>query len=154
MRRFTAMRSSSLNSTQRVISSNVRRQLRHTSSPNTVEQCPTQGEAELISRCEGGAEEGTAGLYRGPSLRFQACEPGQRLLARGSAHLRGRLQTAAECRALRPAKHGTAVILIQLRAAHPGGLALRHTRQGRSDGRRNAAGSAIGAAGQGEVRCI
>jgi len=47
MRRLTAHRSSSFISTQRVISSNVRRQLRHTSSPSTVVQWPMHGLAAV-----------------------------------------------------------------------------------------------------------
>ena len=43
MRRFTAQRCSSLISIQRVISSKVRKQLRHTSSPSTVVQWPMHG---------------------------------------------------------------------------------------------------------------
>jgi hypothetical protein len=50
MRRFTARRSSSLISSQRLTSSKVRRQLRQTSSPSTVVQWPMQGESEVISR--------------------------------------------------------------------------------------------------------
>ena len=49
MRRFTPSLSTSLISIQRVISSKVRKQLRQTSSPRTVEQCPVQGVWEEIS---------------------------------------------------------------------------------------------------------
>ena len=43
------IRSSSLMVGQRVISSKVRKQLRHTSSPNTVVHCPTHGLAALTA---------------------------------------------------------------------------------------------------------
>lgn len=50
IRRLTCRRSSSLISNQRETSSNVRRQLRQTSSPSTVVQWPMQGESAVISR--------------------------------------------------------------------------------------------------------
>lgn len=58
MRRLMRMRSSSVSSGQRVTSSNVRKQLRHTSSPSAVVQWPvhghwevTSGEKDVSSRC-------------------------------------------------------------------------------------------------------
>jgi len=49
MRRLMRMRSSSVIVGQLVISSKVRKQLRHTSSPSTVVQWPMQGESAVIS---------------------------------------------------------------------------------------------------------
>lgn len=49
MRRLICMRSSSLSSGQLVTSSNVRKQLRQTSSPKAVVQCPIHGHSAVIS---------------------------------------------------------------------------------------------------------
>lgn len=145
MRKFTARRSSSLIPTQRVISSKVRKQLRHTSSPSAVEQCPVQGVSALIS-AEGENRRCMARLYRLRRL-FQPRQPDQRLLARLAAHLGGRLQPAAEGRACGLAEHLAAQLVIELNARHPGGLAVRHAGQGRGDGGGDAAGGAVGTAG-------
>jgi hypothetical protein len=63
MRQFTARRSSSLISNQRLTSSKVRKQLRQTSSPSTVQQCPMQGESAVISRGIWGNGEDMARHY-------------------------------------------------------------------------------------------
>ena len=49
MRRLMRIRSSSLIVGQRVTSSKVRKQLRHTSSPSTVVQCPMHGLAAVTA---------------------------------------------------------------------------------------------------------
>jgi hypothetical protein len=49
MRRLMRIRSPSLIVGQRVTSSKVRKQLRHTSSPSTVVQCPMHGLAAVTA---------------------------------------------------------------------------------------------------------
>lgn len=147
MRRFTARRSSSSIATQRVISSKVRRQLRQTSSPSAVEQCPVQGVSAVTSGWEAGVWVCIGPrLYRRCSRPLQPGQPHHRRLARFTAHLRRRLQAAAKSRPLGPAEDRAAVIIRKLHTAHPGRLALRHAGQRRSDGRRGAAGGAVWAA--------
>ncbi len=53
MRRLMRIRSSSLMVGQRVTSSKVRKQLRHTSSPSTVVQCPMHGLAAVAADRDG-----------------------------------------------------------------------------------------------------
>lgn len=144
IRRFTARRSSSPISTQRVISSKVRKQLRHTSSPSAVEQCPVQG-VSAVTSAEGEKRRCMARLYRlcGP---FQSRQPDHRRLARLAAHLGGRLKTGTEGRALGLSEHPAAQLLVELYARHPGRLAVRHAGQRRSDGGCDAAGGTEGTA--------
>lgn len=155
MRRFTARRSASSIATQRVISSKVRRQLRQTSSPSAVEQWPVQGVSEVTSGWEAGVWVSIGPrLYSRCRRPLQPRQPHHRRLARLPAHLRRRSQAAAKSRPLRPTENRATVILRKLHTAHSGRLALRHAGQRGVDGRRGAAGGAVGAADHCDLRLL
>jgi hypothetical protein len=134
MRILTCCLSLSLISSQWVTSSKVRRQLRHTSSPNTVVQWPTQGHSEVTSGGDiNGREQCMAQLYLWPGCQFHLREPGKRVIARIAAHFDGRLKSSTEGRALRLTEHLAAQFFIKLNAGYSGGLAVRHAGQRRSN---------------------
>ncbi len=144
MRRLIRMRSSSVSSGQRVTSSNVRWQLRHTSSPSAVVQCPTQGHSAVIS-CwiEAGR---IRRLYRWPCFLLQFTQPLQRMFTRVAAHFCRRLQPGAKCRTLRLAEYLAAQLFIQLRTRNFRRFTTGHAGQGRGNRGCDTAGGAAGAA--------
>ena len=69
-----------------------------------------------------------------------------------TAHLHTGLQAATDSGPRGLAEDAASQGLVQLNAGHAGRFALRHARNGRADGRRDAAGSATGAAIHGETQ--
>lgn len=77
---------------------------------------------------------------------FQVGQPPDSRFFGRAAHFFRRLQAAAKCRTRRLAEQLAAQQFIQLDAWHTGRLAIGHARNGAGDGRRRAAGAALGTA--------
>lgn len=77
------------------------------------------------------------------SLALHPSQPAQRLLAAFPAHHFARLQRAAHRRALGMSKNLATIGLVELDATHAGRLSAGHAGDGRTDGRRDAAGGAV-----------
>ena len=88
----------------------------------------------------------------GQGERFQRRQAGKCIASVDAAHVRGRSQRGAERRALGPAEQLATQVIVQLHAGDAGRLAMRHSRDRRSNRRGDAAGGATGAAGQGVGR--
>jgi len=96
---------------QLVISSKVRSSCGTRRRPARWLQWPMQGDSAVISA----GKAGMARLYRGPGGLLQPDKPGQRVLLRRAAHLRGRPQSRAERGACGLAEHPAAVVAGELR---------------------------------------
>ena len=88
----------------------------------------------------------------GQGERFQRRQAAECIAAVDAAHVLGRSQRGAERRAFGPAEQAAAQVIVQLHAGNPGGFAMRHAGDRRSNRRGDAAGGTAGAAGHGAGR--
>lgn len=82
----------------------------------------------------------------GEGRALQLVEPSNGLVAAGSAHLLGRLQSRTECRTFRLSENETPVVSPKLNASHPRRFSVRHSRNGAGNRGGGAAGTTVVAA--------